>query len=150
MHVYKTVEAEGFYGVVDMNYWLQRGFKWIESSARPSKYIRGTLKEGKLVVEKVGSLLSEYEYVLEPVDVLQSYFERNREVVRHREKREVLGEIIYFHIYRGWADRTADFGLTFIPPICWHGPPPEHGGERGTRIVDFISSTVRPLSQLPK
>lgn len=144
MHVYKTVEAEGFYGVIDIDPWLKRGFKWVEISDGPKKYLRGSKKDGKVVVEPVMTLLSSYEYAFEPIEVWKSHFERNREVVRHRETGEALGEIIYFHIFRGWADRLADFGLTLIPPICWHGPPPERGGNKAIWADELITSTIHP------
>ena len=147
MHVYKTVEAEGFYGVIDIDPWLKRGFKWVEISNGPKRYLRGSMKDGKVFVEPVTSLLSNYEFSREPTEIWQSYFERNRRVVRNRENGDVLGDMVFFHIYRGWADRATDFGLTFIPPICWHGPPPERGGERGTRIADFISATIHPVAK---
>ncbi|MBI2800433.1 MAG: hypothetical protein HYX63_09115 [Gammaproteobacteria bacterium] len=147
MHIYKTVEAEGFYGVIDIDPWLKRGFKWVEISDGPKKYLRGSMKDGRVFVEPVMTLISSYEYAFEPIEVWKSHFERNREVVRHRESREVLGEIIYFHIYRGWADRRAEFGLTFIPPICWDGPPPKRGGGKAIWSDELISSTIYPVGQ---
>lgn len=145
LRVYKTVEAEGIYGLSDIEYWSKYGFKWLESSDGKGGFVRATIQNSKKYIEKIASPSSRFEYVVMPNEVISPRFERSRTVVRNRLDQQVLGESIEIYIFRGWADRAIDFGFNYSPPICWDGPPLERGGPRPLDSNQLIQKLVNPL-----
>src|SRR3989338_1034007 len=59
LHVYKTVEAEGFLGDISIDYWAKYGFEFVESLYRRNKP-RFTLHQGKVIF--VPSIQGFYEF----------------------------------------------------------------------------------------
>ena len=144
LHVYETVEAEGIYGLTDINYWSQYGFKWVEYTDVLGKHFKLRLSGSQIVNEQIERPESLYEYRSESHQPISRYFEKSRDSILNRETGSVLGEITYFHIFRGWADRSIDVGFKFIPPTCWQGRPVKRGGRRFYLPTDLIAGVVEP------
>ena len=119
LHVYKTVEADGFLGASNIDYWAEHGFQYLEMEFIDGKKTRYTLVDGKVAKENVDKILSNYEYVTD-LEILKAPFNSSRKMIRDRKTREVLGEIISFAVYPGWLDSRllGILGLTWSPAGC--------------------------------
>ena len=143
LHVYETVEAEGIYGLRDIHYWTKYGFKWLEYTDVLGNYIKLQLNGVEAVKEQVEMLDSRYEYRAVSHEPISLFFERSRDYVRDRTSGRILGDVTYFHIFRGRADRLIDMGFTFTPPICWQGKPAKRGGKRLYLPNDLVEAVVK-------
>lgn len=144
LHVYETVEAEGIYGLWDIEYWAKYGFNWVEYSELDGQHYRALLVEGKPKTTTTAALQSVFEFRSESHVPVSAYLEKSRVLIANRISGAVLGEAVYFHIFRGWADRLLDFGLKFTPPMCIKGPPAQRGGNRVLSVSEFVKLVIRP------
>lgn len=144
LHVYKTVEAEGFYGDTDITVWSTYGFRWLEDLSVREGTIRVVLENGIPRKQIVDEVLSRYEYRFPIREVVSRYIERSKQVVIDRMNGNILGDLTYFHIFRGWADRTIDFGLSFTPPTCWEDKPIQRGGRQFVGPDDLVRAVIKP------
>jgi hypothetical protein len=145
LHVYRTVEAEGFYGDTDIRLWSEYGFKWLEDTSLKLGLVRIHLEGGEVHLEKIVDARSEYEYKLPVRTLVSRHIERSRQTVLNRSDGQTLGDLTYFHIFRGWADRIIDFGLSFSPPICWERLPAVRGGRQFVGPNDLVKAVIKPL-----
>lgn len=102
LHVYKTVEAEGFIGDSSIDYWSKYGFKYVEKRDFNDK-IRYTIIDGKSKYEQVDEFHSKYEYLCEKKFVGNriikvTYYMKSTSGV------DVLGTYILFVVHGGWVD----------------------------------------------
>ncbi|TAJ95664.1 MAG: hypothetical protein EPO31_01280 [Gammaproteobacteria bacterium] len=146
LHVYKTVEAEGFLGyATDIEYWSEYGFKYVEGLYKNNK-TRLTLQNGEIVRETIPEYVSRYQYVTDS-KVLTMPFVQGKDIIKDRETDEILGEIVAFTIYPGWLDSRllGLLGFTWIPPRCDGDYPPERG-KRTIYFRDLIKVVIKPTS----
>jgi hypothetical protein len=147
MHIYRTVEADGFLGSSAIEQWSKFGFKYVENGGG-EKMSRYTLQDGKIVHERIQQFASRYQAKTgENHVVINKHFARSSERVIDRHSGEVLGELVYFSIYPGRLDNLF-IGLTgarsgFSPWFCGDEPPP------GSNILrlgssDVILATIKP------
>jgi len=141
MRVYKTVEAEGIYGLHDIRLWSKHGFKWIEYS-QEKKYFKETLDEEGVKVVSIDEPQSRYEYRSSPIKERAPQIEVTHRSVTDRTTNEDVADVTYFHIFRGKIDRILNFGLQFIPPICYGGPPVQNGGIQIDIPTDLVNAVV--------
>jgi len=142
LHVYKTVEAEGFVGVTDIEYWSQYGFLYVENETIIGGKKRYSIQDGDVVKEKVNSFISDYEYI-QKREVVDKSFSRGRLLIENRKTKEVLGEIISFGIYPGWLDRRllGVLSFTWSPASCDGDYPPKP--QKSTLfIIDLVSGVI--------
>ena len=143
LHVYKTVEAEGFLGASSIDYWSEYGFRYLEMEFVGGKKARYTLAGGKVAKENVEKLLSRYEYVTD-LEVLERPFNRQRQMIRDRQTGEILGEIIAYAVYPGWLDsRLLGFlGFSWSPKACDEDYVPERGKLRYS-YRDLVKAVIK-------
>lgn len=119
LQVYKTVEAEGFAGVSDIETWARRGFRYVESAGSDGRKWRHEMHDGTPISTEVPSFSSTIEVVssYEPVD---GSIGKERDFVREIASQAVSAELVSFRIFPGWLDRLllAATGLSWTPPNC--------------------------------
>lgn len=142
LRVYRTVEAEGIYGVSDIRYWAKYGFKWVEYADALGGIVRSHLEGNSIVNEFVKTSSSLYEYRIKQPSPLSRHIEIAKQVLLERSNSVPLAELIVLYIHRGWADRAINPGFEFVPPAC-AGPiklkdPDAIGG------TQFIKNIIKP------
>ena len=144
LHVYKTVEAEGFLGATDIEYWSQLGFKYVEHDFLGKK-TRYSMLNGRVVKEELNTLLSKYEFVT-TLEVIDAPFNRGIKMIKDRVTNEVLGEIVSFAIYPGWLDSRllGLLGFTWSPAGCDgdYFPRPQ---KATLNVTDLITAVIVPM-----
>jgi len=146
LHVYKTVEAEGFLGYAsDIEYWSEYGFSYIEGFYK-NKKTRLTFQNGEVMRETISEYISLYEYVTDS-RVLGVPFVRGKDIIKNRKTGETLGEIVAFKIYPGWLDSRllGVLGFTWIPPRCDGYYRPDRQ-KRTIYLSDLIKAVIIPAS----
>lgn len=145
LHVYKTVEAEGFLGAFSIDYWSKYGFKYVEGLYSGNK-TRFTIYQGKIIREAIPIYISRYEYVHES-QVLKTPFTRDKYMIRDRQTGEILGEIVAYYVYPGWLDSRllGIFGFSWSPPRCDgdYKPKPQMATLQHT---DLVKAVIKPKS----
>jgi hypothetical protein len=143
MYVHRTVEAEGFMGVSDIEHWAEKGFRFVEMEFAGQQRYRYALVGGEVVKEHVDELRSRYEYTTDST-VLEMPFVRTRDLIRDRSTGEVLGEVVAFKKYPGWLDSrfVGLLGFSWTPPRCDDDYPPEPG-KRTHHIRQFIDAVIK-------
>lgn len=147
LHVYKTVDAEGFLGDSTIEFWSKYGFKYVESGGG-NLMSRYTLQNGKARHERVQEFISRYELKKgENHVVFGKHFARSSEVVIDRQSGVVLGDLVYFAIYPGMFDSffigVTGTGSGFSPWHCGNEPTK---GQEVLRLggTDVVLATIRP------
>ncbi|WP_020677438.1 hypothetical protein [Geopsychrobacter electrodiphilus] len=147
LHVYKTVEAEGFLGDSSIEVWSKFGFQYVESGGG-DKMSRYTMVNGKPVHQRVQKFISRNQ--LKSGDnhrVIDKYFARTSYQVIDIQSDEVLGELVAFSIYPGWWDNIiiglSGSGSGFHPWSCGNEPTQKSdvlrlGGS------DVVRATLKP------
>jgi len=148
LHVYKTVEAEGFLGALNIDYWAKYGFKYVEKEFINGEKYRSTLVNNEIKKEEVNHILSRYEYVND-LEVLEAPFNRGRKMIRDRQNDEIIGEIISFGVYPGWVDRRllGVIGFTWSPAGCDgdYKPVPQ---KSTLTYRDLIKAVIKPKESI--
>lgn len=146
LHVFRTVEAEGFLGVFSIEHWASYGFRYVEYDLRGKK-VRYTIVEGKVEETLVDEFLSRYEYVYDGGVPFGTSFNRHSKMVQDRQSEEVLGELVYFSVYPGWIDSRwlGWSGFTFTPRICDNDDPPDLTS--AWSLTDLIKAVVKPVKE---
>ena len=147
MHIYRTVEADGFLGDSGIEIWSKRGFRYVESGGG-DKMSRYTMQDGKVVHQRVSEFMSRYQSTVgDNNKVIGKYFSRSTDLVIDRQTQEVLGELVTVFIYPGMLDKFS-IGLTgmgsgFSPWHCGDEPPP---GSEVLRLggTDVVLATIKP------
>jgi hypothetical protein len=138
------VEAEGFLGATDIEYWSQLGFKFVEHEFL-GKITRYSMLNGKVAKEEPNTLLSKYEFVTS-LEVMKTPFNRGRKMIKDRVTNEVLGEIVSFAIYPGWLDSRllGLLGFTWSPAGCDgdYMPRPQ---KSMLNVTDLITAVIVPM-----
>lgn len=144
LHVYRTVEAAGFLGDINIDFWKKHGFRYVESIYQHKKNIF-TLHHGKIIHVAVPDFISRYEYVRNS-PVLRGAFERQNDIIRDRQTGEMLGEIVSFYVYPGWLDRrlVGLLGFSWSPPRCDGDYKP--GPQKATlTYIDLVKAVIKPI-----
>ena len=146
LHVYKTVEAEGFLGSGSSE-WIEYGFQFVESNFLGDKF-RLTTIAGLSKRTKVESFQSRYEEVGPERTVLTNTLARTRYYIKDRQTGEVLSERIYFSIYPGWLDKHffTITGFTYSPWICGN----YLFGDNQRKVIphtELIKRTLQPIAK---
>lgn len=146
LHVYKTVEAEGFLGSSSIEYWSKYGFKYVEMEFIGGKKYRNSLVNNKITREEVKEIFSRYEYVGDSEE-LELPFTRDKKMIRVRKTGEVLGEIISFAVYPGWLDSylLGVIPATWSPPRCDDNYIPENQKAIHS-YSDLVKAVIKPVS----
>jgi len=147
MHVYRTVEAEGFIGDSGIEMWSKHGYRYIESGGVGNRKFRESMRNGKAVTEEVTEFTSDYQ-LQTGVDerLIGNHFKRSSARVIDRQTQEVFGELVTVSIYPGWLDQIS-IGLTgggsgFSPWQCGNQPP--QGGALRLGGTDVVLATIKP------
>ena len=116
LHIYKTVEAEGFFYFCCAEEWLDYGFSYVEVDKSKEKF-RYSREDGKLQRKKIDNYISQYEVMPTEVTIVMEFFGRSRlsrirDSVRDKRSGEILGDYTYFVIYPSWLDRFVAFEFT--------------------------------------
>ena len=125
LHVYETVEVEGFLGPINIEYWTEYGFKYVEGAYKGNK-TRSTFREGEVVREIIQEYTSRYQ-VKTKTDTLKSHFVKRKKMIVDRQTNEILGDLVSFAVYPGWLDSRllGLIGFTWSPARCDGDYPPE-------------------------
>lgn len=143
LHVYKTVEASGFVGTTSIEYWSTQGFSFVESRAG-SKRFHITLRNGEPHYEEVDRYSAEYGWKGQSHEVITPSLSRYRYWTFDLRTNEILGELVYYLVEGGWADRYLVFAAS--PSVCGNEAPAELQAKYGKRLNlnDVISATLTP------
>jgi hypothetical protein len=154
LHVYKTVEAEGFLGGSSIKYWSKYGFSYLEVGGANKKKFKLTMQNGEVHREELAEFNSRYQVKSSAgVKKYGNTFRRSSARVIDRETQEVLGELVTFSIYPSKFDLLA-LRLTrgeYNPWICGNEAPQGEGSySPGDRkhlfgISDVIKATILPI-----
>jgi len=151
LHVYKTVEAEGFYGSSGIKYWSKYGFRYVESGKTAKGISHWTLANGEVQHRYIPEPTSRYQWKGAENHIQVAHqIERSSSHVIDRQTGEVLGDLVYFSIDPGWFDRLF-LGLLpveFNPWICGDEVPADKRVKYGKRygIIALIKATLKPPS----
>lgn len=139
LHVYKTVEAEGFWGG-GAEYWLKYGFNYMEGGG--GKYMsRYTLKNGEVNHQYVDSFISKYAVGTgDDHKVITRRISRTSDVVIDRKTKEILGDFVVFGIYPGWFDSLT---LGWAGSIGWSCGDRYPSGKK-MNFIDLVNATIKP------
>ncbi len=108
LHIYRTVEADGFLGGSSIEYWSKYGFKYVEGGGTKHRKFRASIKDGKAVDEEVPEYISRYQWKGKEDHVpITPLIERSSSHVIDRQTGEELGTLVWFTIEKGWFDRLA-------------------------------------------
>ena len=149
LHVYKTVEAEGFLGAESIKYWSKYGFKYVDIGGKGG-WSRVTLRNGKAFYKSIPeSRLSRYTWgTVENHVPVTKWIARSSDKVIDRKTGEVLGELVTFSIYPGWFDRLflGVLPVEFNPWICGRAVPAEQRKMYGKYYYsdDLIKAVIKP------
>ena len=144
LHVYKTVEVEGFAGATSINYWSQYGFTYVEGYGK-----RFTLRNGEEHVEDIpegGGARYSWGTYENYVPVGKRFFRTASRVI-DRQTDEVLGKLVTFTGPRGWADNWLPglLGMEHSPWICGdliNPDKPRYNNHYGYQHI--VKATLKP------
>ncbi len=142
LHVYKTVDVDGFKGAYSIESWSKYGYKYVEAGHKDKKILY-SMEDGKVIEQVVDAFISNYEVAHKSI-VINKHLKRSRSFVRDRSSGEVLGELVYFSIYPGWVDSQiwGRIGFTFTPWFC--GQESSTGVKRRLGSYDVVRATLKP------
>lgn len=151
LHVYKTAEADGFFGGSSIEYWSKYGFKYVESSGS-GKYSIWTLVDGEKHHEYRDQLTSRYSWgTYENHVPVGDRFSRSASHMVDIQTGEVLGELITFAVPPGIWDSLilGASGLSFSPWICGDKVPAKLRNKFGKRygVLHLILETLIPFKK---
>lgn len=143
LHVYKTEEAEGFWGGGGVEYWLSYGFRYVESGGG-KMMSRYSMQDGKAVHQRVQEIISRYSATSgDNHVVINKSISRSSEKTINLKTNEVLGELVVFNVYPGRFDgiflRLAGSG-----PVVWHCGDTSSTGEK-LNYRDLVKATIKPV-----
>jgi len=145
LHVYKTVEAEGFEGSTSIEYWSKYGFRYVDGYGKRFMLVDG--KREALTLPSEGA--SRYVWgSKEDHHPLTPLISRSSSHVIDRRTGEELGTLVWFTIDPGWWDRLL-LGLVpgeLNPWICGEEVPGDLQDTWGKKYDrgDLILGTLRP------
>ncbi len=146
MHIYKTVAAEGMAGLQGMRGWAEYGFSYVEYVDSRGNVIRSKMFNGEIVKESVDEITSQYiritkrEYVARFID--KSFIKKISHSIVDRSSGDVLGELVYFTIDQGWADRWIPGEYT--PWTCGNKEM-RNGHTYFLTVSTLVKDVVKPL-----
>lgn len=148
LHVYKTVEADGFYGKGAAGYtntWKPYGFGYVEEQLLSGQYTKVSEANGEIISEKISKPVSRY-WSVQDDHIIGKYFKQRRTYLKDTNNEEILGELIYYLIYPGWFDSYIldASGFSFSPWTCQ--PINEHGKNVGR--TDLIQEVIKPIGKM--
>ena len=152
LHIYKTVEAEGFLGSSNIKRWSKYGFSYVESGGDNNKN-RWTMQQGEAVNEKIHEYSSRYvSKTAEDHVVINNHISRSSHHVVNRHTGEVLGELVKFSIHPSRFDSIV---LNLLGGskvwLCGNEAPQGKGsyssGERKYLYgyADVVEATLKPI-----
>ena len=103
LHIYKTVEADGFIGVSSIKYWNDYGFSYVEAGGKGKRF-HITLVDGEENYEVVEQYDSRYATNSKTYVAVGDGIFRSQYWIEDVKTGEVLGELVTFTGDRGWAD----------------------------------------------
>jgi len=160
LHVYKTVETDGFLGSSDANFWGKYGFKYVEHGQYYKDGIftgikyRYLIEDGKKKKNIVNNFISSYQ--------LQRYSKNNdnnfrttRYWISDRINNHIISELIYFSIYPSLFDTffLRMLPVEFNPWICGNEASEGKGVyNRGKKkylysSIDLVKATLKPIKR---
>ncbi|RMG33875.1 MAG: hypothetical protein D6720_10620 [Gammaproteobacteria bacterium] len=156
LHVFRTVEAEGFYGSSSIEYWSKYGFKYVESGLTQNGVSHWTMEGEKVQHRYVPEPTARYQWKgKENHRPLTLRLSRSSSHVIDRQTGEELGTLVWFTIYPGWVDRFVLGHLPgeFTPWICGWDAPNGKGQYWPARKKwvyssdDLIKGTIKPIAR---
>ncbi len=125
LHVIKTVETDGFLGPINIEYWSEYGFKYVEGLYKGDK-TRSVILKGDVVRKTIPEYTSRYQ-VKTKTETLSPHFSKATKMIVDRQTNEILGDIVSFTVYPGWLDRQllGLLGFTWGPARCDGDYPPK-------------------------
>lgn len=145
LKVYRTVEVEGFAGVIDIDYWAKKGFRFLEYVDRDGTIYH--IEKGKRPVRlqsrnKMQSEV-EYEYLGWTTHSQQSKFAPHKYVIRDLNSKEILGELINFQMQYGWLDRPIT-GASGAHKLFCEGTTPVGSDKLSLNYQVLIDAVIKP------
>ena len=152
LHVYRTVEANGFYGGSSIKYWAKYGFQYVESGKTKNGVSHWTLIDGEEHHKYVPQPTARYQWKGKENHVrIAPLITRSSYQVIDRKTEEELGNLVWFTIGKGWFDRLA---MALLPGeanpwICGDGVPRDLQKHLGQRygITDLLLETIKPATK---
>jgi len=153
LHVYKTVEADGFLGGWGIETAAKHGFSYVESGG--GKHMnRWTMVDGEPVRESITEFKSHYQVgVGGSEERINLRIRRARSAsVKNRLTGEMIGELIIFKIYPSWFDIfiLSLSPVEYNPWICGkEAPKQERYNDKLNKkyrytFSDLIKATLKP------
>jgi len=146
LHVYKTVEAEGFLGSSSMKFWSEYGYQYVENGGG-EKMSRYTMQNGKVTHQRIQKFISRYASGTgDNHKIISKSISRSSEQTFDLQTNEILGELVIFNIHPGRFDGIL-LRLAGSGPVVWHcGNEPFTGTKDKTNLVDVVLSTIKPTT----
>ena len=149
LHIYKTVETEGFYGSSGIKYWSEYGFKYVESGLSKNGVSHWTWVEGKKQHRYVPLPLSRYQWRGPGKRTrINTWIFRSSSRVVDRQTGEKLGQLVWFSVYPGWFERWLLSMFNEHSWTCGENVPKEKQALYGKRYGEdeLIKFTLHPKS----
>ena len=153
LHVYRTVETEGFVGMASIEEWSRYGFSYIEWGSQNKKY-RYMMENEKKTSEEIPEFTNRYylkgskeKRINDHIKYVRYYY------IEDQQTGEVLGELVRFKIYPSRFDALSLklMPVEYNPWICGNESPEGEGvystahKKRLYRISDVIKATLKPI-----
>jgi hypothetical protein len=146
MHIYKRVTADSVAGSMDPQYWSEYGFSFVEDIDRNGHIRRGSLVNGRSVIEPVNEMASQYLYKVKDEEIKglnnRYIIYKKTHYIIDRNNKEILGNLIIFSMRPGWADH-------WLPGVyhAWRCGDNviQDGNIKYLTLDDLIKATVEPM-----
>jgi len=153
LHVYKTVEVNGFAGTSSIEYWSKQGFEFVEHGSPQGKLYKLTMENGHVNKQEINIYSNPYHINTREDEILNRYMGKSEYVVSNRKTGEILGKLVKIFIYPGKIDAYlwGKTGFTFIPWVCG-GEFIDNDSKKKVKLTssDLILATLKPKSAIKK
>lgn len=145
LRVYRTVEAEGFAGVPDIDFWSTKGFRFLEFERPHGNLVRLVAgQDGEKIISKKEMLSNfEYKFFEEPTNAKVAHL---RQIVRVIETGEILGEVSQFRLAVGWLDERIA-GASGAHAVMCEGPKAVRTNQLKFNARRLIDSVFIPIAE---
>lgn len=144
LHVFKTVEAEGFLNG-RIGPYAKHDFSFTEDTGIGGKKYRYFMQDDQVQAVEIPDFASRYELQTGArFQIIEEKFRPESALVVDRQNGEVISELVIVHIYPGWLDSILRWVLDAESPPWTCGDEPPSGASPKLSPYDLVVETIKP------